>query len=81
MAQRKNICPDCGTKVQTIKLVDATELGFGREGTTHVELGYAAADATPSFFMGKIKQLGRVKGQICPDCGRILLYGSGKGST
>jgi hypothetical protein len=69
-------CPDCEGRLQPIKLLDATEaFGSGQEANQCVELSYAAPDATPSFFFGKIPRLGVVKGFICPSCGRILLYG------
>jgi hypothetical protein len=61
--------------MQPIKLIDATEPGWDQEGVQHIELAYAAPDATRSFFLGKIQRLGAVKGLICPECGRIILYG------
>jgi uncharacterized OB-fold protein len=62
--------------MQPIKLIDATQ-GPGRDqgGLQHIELSYAAPEAARSFFLGKIQRLGVVKGLICPDCGRIVLYG------
>jgi hypothetical protein len=60
--------------MQPIKLIDATERGW-RTGQQHVELAYAAPDAVASTFLGKIPRLGTVKGMICPECGRIVLYG------
>ena len=68
-------CPDCKTTMQPIRLIDATEPGIRREGVRHVDLAYAAPDAQASFFLGKVPSLGVVGGFICPDCGRILLYG------
>jgi hypothetical protein len=63
--------------MQPIKLIDATRPPLGRrqEGLQHVELSFAAPESDRSFFLGKIERLGIVKGLICPDCGRILLYG------
>ena len=74
MKQRRTECPDCASVLRPIKLIDATEAGW-HEGQRHVELAYAAPEATGSFFLGKIPALGVVKGAICPSCGRILLYG------
>lgn len=68
-------CPDCKIQMQPINLIDATNLGLEGNGTTHVDLNYAATDATPSFLLRKIPAIGRVGGKICPDCGRILLFG------
>jgi len=76
MSERRSDCPDCKRPMQPIKLIDATEgPGLRDEGSRHVELSYTVPQAKPSFFMGKIERLGVVKGLICPDCGRILLYG------
>ncbi len=68
-------CPDCGTRLQGIKLVDATERAFG-EGAYRVDLSYAPqnADAPLLGLFGGIAPEGKVYGRICPDCGRILLY-------
>lgn len=76
MVESKFECRDCGSAMQPIKLIDATDgPGWDKEGVQHVELGYASPDANRSFFMGKIERIGSVKGRICPDCGRMLLYG------
>lgn len=70
-------CPDCNTGMQPIKLIDATARSVGRGALDHVELAYAAPDAQASFFLRKVPALGTVKGSICPECGRIVLYGEG----
>jgi hypothetical protein len=75
MPTAKAECPDCHVPLQPIKLLDATEPGFTLAGVAHIELGYAAADAKPSPLMRQIPRLGVVKGLICPECGRIVLYG------
>ena len=67
--------------MQPIKLIDATQKLGDQEGRQHVELSYAAPEATPSVFSGKIPRLGVVKARICPSCGRILLYGDGGGAA
>ena len=69
-------CPECDGSLQPIKLIDATSKMGDQEGRQHVELSYAAPDARPSVFAGKISRLGVVKAGICPSCGRILLYGA-----
>ena len=62
--------------MQPVKLIDATYgPGHDKEGVQHIELAYAAPDAARSFFIGKVQRLGVVKGLICPECGRIVLYG------
>jgi hypothetical protein len=44
----------------------------------HVTLSYASPDAKPSWFTGTVPREGVVRGWICPECGRILLYGEPK---
>jgi hypothetical protein len=68
-------CADCKSPLQPVKMIDATSKMGDSEGKQHVELSYAAADAVPSLFSGKVSRLGTVKGYICPSCGRISLYG------
>jgi len=76
MSKRRSDCLDCKTPMRPINLIDATQgPGLRQEGLQHIELSYAAPEADRSFFLGKIERLGVVKGLICPDCGRILLYG------
>ena len=66
-------CPDCKSELHPIRLVDATDRAWG-EGTYRVELTYAAYEA-PNRWFGGIPPSGRVEGRMCPNCGRILLYG------
>src|SRR5262249_51426415 len=67
-------CRDCGGYFHAIKLIDATSgRGLDGLGVQHVDLSYAAADATPSLLLGKIPRLGSVRGLICDNCGRIAL--------
>ena len=72
---RQRACPDCDGALEPIRLIDATTGSWDGEGAAHIELSFAASDATRSFFSGKIPRLGVVKGFICTVCGRILLYG------
>ena len=74
MNELRTACPECETAMQPIKLIDATTSNLSG-GVGHVELAYSAPDAKPSFFLGRIPMLGTVKGMICPECGRIVLYG------
>lgn len=83
MSSNQKKCPDCGTQMEDIRLIDATDArpdggGFFSTrpgGTRHVELAYAAPEARASFFLKRIPSLGVVRGEICPECGRILLRG------
>jgi len=68
-------CPDCKAQLRDVKLIDATAHDLLLEGCQHVDLAYAAPEANRSFFFGKIPALGRVRAQLCPECGRMLLYG------
>jgi hypothetical protein len=79
MLEPRNTCPDCESELQPIKLLDATDTGMGGHGISHTELSYAAPDSAASFFTRTVPRLGTVQGKICPDCGRILLFGR-KGS-
>ena len=77
--ERRRSCPDCEGVLQPIKVLDATHPNWDGEGEQHIELSFAAPDATRSFFSSKIPRLGVVKGFICPGCGRILFYGEKTG--
>ena len=75
MKAKRSTCPDCETELQIIKLMDATERNLITGSGHHVDLEYAAPDATASFFTHTVPSKGYVWGKICPACGRILLYG------
>lgn len=75
MSKPRETCTDCKVQLQTIRLVDATEMGMGGVGKKHVDLAYAAPEAQVSFFTHSIPPRGFVWGKICPQCGQILLYG------
>ncbi len=75
MAENKPKCPDCSLEMQPIKLLDATDTGMGGQGISHTELSYAAPDSVASFFTRTVPRLGTVDARICPQCGRIVLYG------
>ena len=75
MKSEKKVCPDCQHDLQPIKMLDATSPGYKHEGVMHTELAYAAPDAAASFFLHAVPKAGVVKAWICPECGRILLYG------
>ena len=59
----------------SIKLIDATQPGFDRDGAQHRTLSYAAADAERSSFLGKYPVQGEVAALLCLDCGSIALFG------
>ena len=74
MSKSQATCPDCNVELEPIKLIDATEKNF-QEGCFRVDLTYAARDTKAPLFFGGIQPKGKVEGNICPKCGRILLYG------
>ena len=75
-------CPECKAQLRDVKLLDATAHDLLMQGCQHVDLAYAALDSGKSVFFGKVPALGRVRAQMCPECGRMLLYGeSTTGST
>ena len=69
-------CPDCDGDLYAIKLLDATESTRSGEGMSHVDLSYAAPEASASFFTRSVAKSGFVKAKLCNQCGRIFLYGS-----
>jgi RNase P subunit RPR2 len=70
----RTTCPDCNEELQPIKIIDATSPGPSDKGIAHVELSYSAPDAKPSFFSHAIPREGTIKANLCPKCGRVLLY-------
>jgi hypothetical protein len=72
----RTTCPDCEGDLYNIQLLDATESTRSGEGMSHVQLSYAAPEATASFFTRSIAKSGIVKAKLCNRCGRILLYAS-----
>ncbi|MCL4207907.1 MAG: hypothetical protein KJ000_35930 [Pirellulaceae bacterium] len=75
MSEIQCTCPDCRLEMQPIRLLDATDTGMGGQGISHTDLSYAAADSVASFFTRTVPRLGTVHARICPECGRIVLYG------
>lgn len=69
-------CPDCGGDLYAIKLLDATDSTRSGEGMSHVELSYAAPEASASFFTRSVAKAGTVKAKLCSQCGRIFLFAS-----
>ena len=75
MPEASRKCSHCGGGLASIKLIDATQPGFDRDGAQHRTLSYAAADAERSFFSGKYPVQGEVAALMCVDCGSIVLFG------
>jgi hypothetical protein len=59
-------CPDCSTALSGIRLLVA---GSGVGEVTK----YTAVETKPKWT-GSYPSLGAIHAQMCPDCGRILLY-------
>lgn len=68
MEATKAGCPECESELQPIKLIDCRDINEPSQ-----ELGYAAHDAQPSWFVGRYPEAGKVSGMMCPQCGRIIL--------
>lgn len=64
-------CPDCKVEMSKVRIVDKTSYG----GDTSLE--YALADAERSLWGGDYPKAGYVRSFMCPQCGRIILYGAG----
>ena len=69
MSEQAKTCPDCRCALHQVKLLDT----YG-PGTLFAEPRYTTPDAAPKLFRG-MPISGTVKGWICPQCNRILLYG------
>lgn len=69
-------CPDCGGRLDAIRIVDATDRAMGG-GVGHVELSYAPMGATQSELTATIPIAGTVRAKLCASCGRIFLYATG----
>jgi len=63
------LCPDCGTALEPIKLIDHAH------GGGHAEIQYAPDDARRGFWLGQFPIAGIVRAKMCPSCGRITLRG------
>jgi hypothetical protein len=70
----KRSCPECKAEMRPVKLLDATHIGGGRAGSTHVDFSYAALESKPSSWTKTVPREGIIMAMLCPDCGRTLLY-------
>ncbi len=68
-------CSDCKLALEMIRVIDATQPGYGSTGATHVDLHYAPIDASKSWFTRSVKGALPITGMICPQCRRISLFG------
>ena len=75
MPEERRKCIHRGGDLASIKLIDATQPGFDRDGAQHRTLSYAAADAERSSILGKYPVQGKVAALMCVDCGSIALFG------
>ena len=76
MPKLPTACPDCEGGLEAIQFIDATESNpLAAEGIRHVQLAYALPESRGSLPLGKVPREGVVKGLMCVDCGRILVYG------
>ncbi len=73
MTDKLKKCPDCERNLQPIKLLDATNV-WRSEPMGFFEPLYTSPDAREKLFK-KMPIQGIVKGWICDECNRILLYG------
>ena len=55
-------------------MLDATATWRGQKPAGFFEARYAAPESTETLFHG-MPNCGLVRGWICPECNRILLYG------
>jgi hypothetical protein len=74
MSTASKTCPDCRSPLQAVKMLDSTATWRGNEPAGFFELRYTTPESTEGLFSG-MPNCGLVKGWICPQCNRILLYG------
>ncbi len=74
--ESRTTCPDCGSALTPIRIIDATERAMGG-GVRHVELAYASMSVSPSELTGTFPAAGVVRAKLCGQCGRIFLYAAG----
>lgn len=73
MAQARTTCPDCGSKLEPITLLDADAKTW--RGPAHVLLAYVSSHAKRKGPLEPIEPSGSIFGMRCQECGRVLLYG------
>lgn len=67
-------CVECGTTMSPIVIMDNQPGAFKRHSTGVLE--YRLPDDKVSFWTGRYPSTGVVRAYLCPECGRIALYGS-----
>jgi uncharacterized OB-fold protein len=70
MSEKRTTCPDCGSGIHPIRLIDQV----GKWPHPDHELEYAAGDSDRDFFSGKFPSKGKVLAKLCSECGRIVLF-------
>ncbi len=75
------VCSDCGdVELEAIKVVEATHpglLGASNEkspGSHHIRLQYTAEDAERTVWNMRFPTTGHLRGMMCTQCGRVVLY-------
>ena len=67
-------CAECKIQLEPIKVLDSTS-GFSGRGANHIDLQYAPAHASASWFSSTTEGASAVTCLICPRCRRIQMYG------
>lgn len=67
MADNLAQCLRCNTDMHPIQVVET-------DHAQHRTLTYAAIDAKPGFWFGRLPVAGSVAAMVCPSCGRIEFY-------
>ena len=69
-------CPDCGAALVEIKLFGrGAENPFSGAAIDTAVVYYTDADASRSWWLGMLKERGKVRATICRSCHRIFLHG------
>ena len=74
-SQENRSCPDCGSDLRAIKLLDPTRMG------QLARISYTVPDASRRFWSGRYPVEGEadpLDAFLCDACGRIVAYGVAK---
>ena len=81
MNEKAIACVECGGETELIKIVDATQPGMtinapGEKSPAshHIQLQYTAEDSTRSAWGAQFPTAGHLRGRMCTECGRVVLY-------
>lgn len=72
MKDDNKLCPDCHCSLDAITMMGATRIFLGKP-MSFAELTYGKEHVVMDL-LGTQATLGKIKGWLCPQCNRVLLY-------